>query len=86
MLSRALSAHLTRNGAELHDRLEKLLYTPEMVKHGFCLFRYLDGVIENCLERVWRLMKYIYQGAGKGNSRLNTYFGKDTDGGRLIVV
>jgi hypothetical protein len=65
MLSRTLSAHLARNGAELHDRLEKLLCTFETVKHGFGLFRYLDGNIENCLERVWRLTKRIL-GRGKG--------------------
>jgi len=28
-----------------------------MVKHGFGLFRYLDGVVENCLMREWRLIK-----------------------------
>lgn len=47
-----ISPHLTRNGAELHDRLQKLLCIPKMVKHGFGLSRYLDGVIENSLERV----------------------------------
>jgi len=57
MLSRALSAHLTRDGTQIHDRLQKLLCTPKMVKHGFGLFRYLDSVIENCLMRGWRLMK-----------------------------
>jgi len=28
-----------------------------MVKHGFEVFRYLDGVVENCLMREWRLIK-----------------------------
>ena len=64
MLSRILSAHLTRNGAELHDRLQKLLCTSEMAKHGFGSFRYLDGISENFLERFWRLIKIL--GAGKG--------------------
>ena len=57
MLSKALSAHLTRNGTQIHDHLQKSLSTPKVVKHGFSLFRYLDYVIENCLIRGWRLIK-----------------------------
>ena len=57
MLSGALSAHLTRNGTQLHDRLQKSLCTPKMVEHDFGLFRYLDGVIDNFLMRGWRLVK-----------------------------